>query len=76
MLSDSVSFELSQAIHAERLANAERQRFASAPVHRSPADPATSDAQSLRRFASALRTFAAHVARFLCQPGRVPVRGK
>jgi hypothetical protein len=76
MLSDSVLFELSQAIHAERLANAERQRFASTTVHRSSAVWPTSDAMSYGRLANAVRTLAARAARLLHQPGRVPAGGK
>jgi hypothetical protein len=73
MLSDSVLFELSQSIHAERLANAERQRFASTRAHESSAVRATPDGVDST---GALRTFAARAARLLYQPGRVPAGGK
>jgi hypothetical protein len=73
MLSDSILSEmLSQSIHAERLADAERQRFASAACRESSSVRAASDDPSHRRLAHALQTFVARAARLLYEPDRAP----
>jgi hypothetical protein len=46
---------ISKDLHAERIANAERQRFASAYVGESPTVRPTSDRPGYRRLACALR---------------------
>jgi hypothetical protein len=75
MLSETVLFEmLSESIHAERLANAERQRFASAAFRESSSLRAASDVPAYRRLAHALQTFAARATQLLYEPGRAPAK--
>ena len=77
MLSETVLFEmLSDSMHAERLANAERHQFAFAAFRQSSSPRAASDDPAYRRLARALQTFAARATQLLYEPGRAPANGE
>jgi hypothetical protein len=67
---------ISQPIHAERVANSERQRFASASVDGSSNVRAASNDASYCRLARALSTLALRAVRPGYGPGRLPSRGE
>jgi hypothetical protein len=63
---------ISQSVHAERIANAERHRFASAAVDPSTTMRASPDDASHRRLGRDLLILALRSARLRCAPNRTP----
>jgi hypothetical protein len=67
---------ISQSVHAERIANAERQRFVSGAIDgTSPARLSMDDA-AYRRLARAVATFALRAARQHYTPAGLPIRSE